>query len=147
MSTLLWKLYQPNATLAALPWKKPKETPSKKGCETSSTTSSRSIRTSVKNQSYFESPLTVTESYETQWDHPMHSVSEDTPDELGSPTPPISRNGYYSRSRSRTPLHLNGSLKAPCKAKTRVGTPCKLFSLPGRDFCHRHQSGDSVMIS
>lgn len=63
-----------------------------------------------------------------------------------SPTPPLSSRSYYSRSRSRTPLLLNGSSKGPCKAKTRVGTPCKISALPGRDFCYRHQAGDSVML-
>ncbi|KAG5862206.1 hypothetical protein JTB14_014632 [Gonioctena quinquepunctata] len=64
-------------------------------------------------------------------------------------TPPVSRNGYYhlasSRSRSRTPLLLNTSLRTHCRATTRVGTPCKLLSQPGRDFCYRHQTGESVM--
>lgn len=65
-------------------------------------------------------------------------------------TPPVSRNGHYthlsrSRSRSNTPLQINTSLKSPCNAKTRVGTPCKLTSLPGRLYCYRHQSGDSVI--
>ncbi|XP_064212659.1 protein brambleberry isoform X2 [Tribolium castaneum] len=65
---------------------------------------------------------------------------------LGSPTPPHSRSGFYRpRSRSNTPLVLNGSARGVCHAKTRVGTPCKLASLPGRDFCYRHQTGDSVM--
>ncbi|XP_023025731.1 protein brambleberry [Leptinotarsa decemlineata] len=65
-------------------------------------------------------------------------------------TPPISRNGHYptssrSRSRSRTPLLLNTSIRSPCRAKTRQGTPCKLISQPGRDFCFRHQTGESVI--
>ncbi|KAJ8963728.1 hypothetical protein NQ314_005421 [Rhamnusium bicolor] len=69
-------------------------------------------------------------------------------EDFDSLTPPVSRNGHYSvrsRSRSITPLHINTSLRGSCKAKTRVGTPCKLSSLPGRDFCYRHQTGDSVM--
>lgn len=65
-------------------------------------------------------------------------------------TPPVSRNGYYSpisrsHSRSNTPLRLNTSMRSPCTAKTRLGTPCKLTAAPGRDFCYRHQTGDSVM--
>ncbi|RZC38000.1 brambleberry-like, partial [Asbolus verrucosus] len=63
---------------------------------------------------------------------------------LGSPTPPLSRSGFYrARSRSNTPLIMNGGSRGICHAKTRVGTPCKLSSLPGRDYCYRHQSGDS----
>ncbi|KAJ8939936.1 hypothetical protein NQ318_007864 [Aromia moschata] len=66
-------------------------------------------------------------------------------------TPPVSRNGHYnsvrprSRSRSNTPLYINTRLRGSCGAKTRAGTPCKLSSLPGRDYCYRHQTGDSVM--
>lgn len=65
-------------------------------------------------------------------------------------TPPASRSGYYtlnsrSRSRSNTPLRLNTSLRSPCTARTRQGTPCKLSAAPGRDFCFRHQTGDSIM--
>nr|CAI5868799.1 unnamed protein product [Callosobruchus analis] len=65
-------------------------------------------------------------------------------------TPPVSRNGdcsvkSVSRSRSRTPLNLNTGRRSSCMAKTRLGTPCKLSSLPGRDFCHRHQGGDSII--
>lgn len=73
---------------------------------------------------------------------PLEEDSED----YGTPTPPPSNQSYYSRSRSRTPLNLNGSLKGACKARTRVGTPCKISSLPGRDYCYRHQSGDSIMM-
>lgn len=61
-----------------------------------------------------------------------------------SPTPPLSSRNGISRSRSRTPL-LNKSYRSACQAKTRIGTPCKLSTLPGRDFCHRHLNGDSVM--
>ncbi|KAL1491145.1 hypothetical protein ABEB36_011786 [Hypothenemus hampei] len=72
---------------------------------------------------------------------------EEETDTFQSLTPPLSRNGHYllSRSRSNTPLRLNTSLKAACRATTRAGTPCKLTSLPGRDYCYRHQSGDSIM--
>lgn len=67
---------------------------------------------------------------------------------LSSLTPPISRNGFYKpRSRSHTPLLFNSSLRGSCAARTRAGTPCKLSSLPGRDFCYRHQTGDSVLGS
>ncbi|KAJ8920677.1 hypothetical protein NQ315_004816 [Exocentrus adspersus] len=69
-------------------------------------------------------------------------------DTFHSLTPPVSRNGYYnvrSRSRSTTPLYLNTSLRSPCHANTRTGTRCKLSSLPGRDYCYRHQSGDSII--
>lgn len=67
-------------------------------------------------------------------------------EDYGRPTPPPSSQSYHSRSRSQTPLRLNGSLKHGCKAKTRLGTPCKITSLPGRDYCFRHQTGDSVML-
>ncbi|XP_071052470.1 protein brambleberry-like [Onthophagus taurus] len=74
--------------------------------------------------------------------------AEDNVSEFCSPTPPLSRSGYYSsRSRSRTPLHINtSSLKSPCKALTRIGAPCKLFSTPGRDYCYKHQSGSSIVL-
>lgn len=64
-------------------------------------------------------------------------------------TPPASNRSYSSRSRSRTPLlNLNGgAMKRGCRAKTRLGTPCKISSLPGRDYCYRHQGGDSVMLT
>lgn len=78
----------------------------------------------------------------------MSSKSDQEDDYFDSVTPPESRASHYSvrsRSRSNTPLKLNTSLRGSCRAKTRVGTPCKLTSLPGRDFCYRHQSGDSVM--
>lgn len=88
---------------------------------------------------------------------------DDIEEEIEAPTPPLSRNGILddslrflsptpslsyrngqSRSRSRTPL-LNKSFRSSCQANTRLGTPCKLSSLPGRDYCHRHQSGDSII--
>ncbi|GJQ69802.1 hypothetical protein Trydic_g22360 [Trypoxylus dichotomus] len=75
-----------------------------------------------------------------------YSSNEDTFD-YSSPTPPLSRMGYYSsRSRSRTPSTFNLSIsKSYCLAKTRLGTQCKLTSVPGRDYCHRHLRGDSLM--
>lgn len=75
-----------------------------------------------------------------------NEVADTFNEDFHSLTPPVSRNGHYSvRSRSSTPLRLNTSLKGPCHARTRMGTPCKLTSLPGRDYCYRHQAGDSVM--
>ncbi|XP_060517892.1 protein brambleberry-like [Cylas formicarius] len=68
--------------------------------------------------------------------------------EYQSLTPPRSRVGTYSvrsRSRSATPLVLNASSRSACHAKTRTGTPCRITSMPGRDFCYRHQNGDSVL--
>ncbi|KAK9870481.1 hypothetical protein WA026_008039 [Henosepilachna vigintioctopunctata] len=63
--------------------------------------------------------------------------------DFGSPTPPLSRSGFYrSRSRSKTPNLVGG--KTYCHAKTRLGTPCKLSSMTGRDYCYKHLSGDSV---
>lgn len=83
----------------------------------------------------------------TQFDYELkESADEDLFDEYKNLTPPPSNKSYTSRSRSHTPLNLNGGLKRACKARTRVGTPCKISSLPGRDFCYRHQSGDSVMM-
>lgn len=61
---------------------------------------------------------------------------------FAQPTPPLSMNGY-SRSRSRTPF-LN---RSQCSAITRSGTNCKCMSIPGRDLCHRHLNGDSVILS
>lgn len=62
-----------------------------------------------------------------------------------SPTPSLSsRNHLSSRSRSRTPL-LNTSIRSNCHGTTRMGTRCKLSSLPGRDYCYRHQNGDSII--
>lgn len=75
-----------------------------------------------------------------------HLEQED--DYFDTLTPPESRTSHYSvrsRSRSNTPLKLNSGFRGACHAKTRMGTPCKLSSLPGRDYCYRHQSGDSVM--
>ncbi|XP_019867205.1 protein brambleberry [Aethina tumida] len=64
-------------------------------------------------------------------------------------TPPLSRNGFYSprsRSGSRTPsLYSNGLLKSDCQAMTRQGTPCKLSALYGKQYCYRHEKGDSVL--
>ncbi|XP_028131552.2 protein brambleberry-like isoform X2 [Diabrotica virgifera virgifera] len=73
----------------------------------------------------------------------------DTFQDYNNMTPPASRNGDYfprsaSRSRSRTPLSFNTSLRANCTATTRAGTPCKLTTLPGRDLCYRHLGGSSV---
>ncbi|KAB0804700.1 hypothetical protein PPYR_01670 [Photinus pyralis] len=62
-----------------------------------------------------------------------------------SPTMSYLKSGYLPpRSRSRTPSVLNGGIKNSCSAKTRLGTPCKLTALSGRDFCYRHQAGDSI---
>lgn len=73
-------------------------------------------------------------------------ITEDFYEEYENLTPPPSSRSC--RSRSPTPLlNLNGGIRRSCKAKTRVGTPCKITSLPGRDFCYRHQSGDSIMLS
>lgn len=68
---------------------------------------------------------------------------EDFNNKFSSPTPPLSRNGRSTRSR--TPSVLSPLHKSSCSAKTRLGTPCKLNPIPGRDFCHRHQHGDSIM--
>ncbi|KAI4465766.1 protein gamete expressed 1 [Holotrichia oblita] len=87
-------------------------------------------------------------NYEINETNTLHySSNEDTFEEYCSPTPPLSRSGYYSsRSRSTTPSTLNLSItKKYCVAKTRLGTPCKLTSIPGRDYCHRHLRGDSLM--
>lgn len=74
------------------------------------------------------------------------AVNDDVDDRLEysytSPTPPESRNGHYPpKSRSVTPLRH----KVTCRGVTRAGTPCKMTSLVGRDFCYRHQHGDSIL--
>lgn len=74
-----------------------------------------------------------------------HNETDYFSDQFQRLTPPISRNGHYPRSRSNTPLRLNESLRFTCGAKTRAGTPCKLSAITGRDYCYRHQRGDSVM--
>lgn len=63
--------------------------------------------------------------------------------DFASPTPPLSRASVRSRSKSRTPS-TTVTAKSFCQAKTRVGTPCKLSSLQGSDYCYRHLRGDSV---
>lgn len=74
----------------------------------------------------------------------LDNPTSDSFNEFEAPTPPLSRSGFYkSRSRSRTPNLLSG--KESCHAITRLGTPCKISCLPGRDFCYRHQAGDSVL--
>ncbi|CAH0557887.1 unnamed protein product [Brassicogethes aeneus] len=81
----------------------------------------------------------------------FYEQEDEHQDSFSSTTPPLSRSDFYSpvrsqmsRSRSGTPLYLSAS-KESCHAKTRSGTPCKLSAVLGRDFCHRHQKGDSVM--
>ncbi|XP_076270203.1 protein brambleberry-like isoform X2 [Rhynchophorus ferrugineus] len=61
-------------------------------------------------------------------------------------TPPFSRNENRSsvRSRSATPFSVFAP-RGSCGAVTRAGTPCKLSAIQGRDFCYKHQNGDSVM--
>nr|CAH7725985.1 unnamed protein product [Callosobruchus chinensis] len=86
----------------------------------------------------------------SQPDEEQEEYVNESMDHFDDFTPPVSRNGdysvkSYSRSRSRTPLNMNTGRRSSCMAKTRLGTPCKLSSLPGRDFCHRHQGGDSII--
>lgn len=67
-------------------------------------------------------------------------------DDFANPTPPISRNGFYTSPRSRSITPAGNSLNSSkCSARTRLGTPCKITAAPGRSFCYRHQAGDSVM--
>lgn len=144
----LTKLYGHKIPIASLPWKK--QTPKKLSSPVSSSpepyteptdysTKGSISSTSLTEKKYaYRSPLdTLDETFELRRDNNFN--------DYGSPTPPLSTSGQYSRSRSRTPLQLNGSIKGPCQARTRLGTPCKLGTLPGRDFCYRHQMGDSVM--
>ncbi|VEN49079.1 unnamed protein product, partial [Callosobruchus maculatus] len=89
-------------------------------------------------------------NHSSQPDEESEEYVNESIDHFDDFTPPVSRNGDYSvksfsRSRSRTPLNMNTGRRSSCLAKTRLGTPCKLSSLPGRDFCHRHQGGDSVI--
>ncbi|CAH1104406.1 unnamed protein product [Psylliodes chrysocephalus] len=105
---------------------------------------------------HFTPPQTIILEVSKNNQHPTSSTSYNEDDYENADTfqdfnftPPESRNGHYSprsvsRSRSRTPLLLNSSLKISCRSRTRMGTPCKLARLPGRDFCYRHQSGSSV---
>lgn len=106
---------------------------------------------SVTSTNYHDISINSTSNETIQSKFPLDEENEnaDTFNDFDF-TPPVSRNSYYSlssrsRSRSNTPLRLNTSLRGPCKAKTRLGTPCKLVAAPGRDYCYRHQSGDSVM--
>lgn len=88
-------------------------------------------------------------SYRNKFESSNLYTSIEEEDNFSNPTPPASRNGFYSfaRSRSCTPLILNGISKDKCNSKTRMGTPCKLTALPGRDYCHKHQNGDSILGS
>lgn len=107
----------------------------------SSCTSENNLSPDINKSSRYPD-VSASEYYYSSKDLVDQPISEDFND-FGAPTPPLSRSGYYgSRSRSRTPNLLGG--KGSCHAKTRVGTPCKLSCLPGRDFCHRHQAGDSI---
>ncbi|XP_060066443.1 protein brambleberry-like [Ylistrum balloti] len=51
---------------------------------------------------------------------------------------PIPSTSYRHTSRSSTPLSTTSSR---CLGTTRSGTPCRLQSPPGHDFCHRHRQG------
>ncbi|XP_044751710.1 protein brambleberry-like [Coccinella septempunctata] len=107
--------------------------------------SSGNVENNIKNiyseKGYVYPDVTSSEYYSSK--NLLDEPTSDNFNEFGSPTPPLSRSGYYkSRSRSRTPNLLGG--KESCHAKTRLGTPCKLSCLPGRDFCYRHQAGDSI---
>ncbi|KAL3282470.1 hypothetical protein HHI36_005653 [Cryptolaemus montrouzieri] len=89
-----------------------------------------------------EVDVTSTDNFSTPPIEFERKISREYND-FGTPTPPLSRSGFYiPRSRSNTPNLLGG--KGSCHAKTRTGTSCKLSCLPGRDFCYRHQSGDSI---
>ncbi|CAG9859936.1 unnamed protein product [Phyllotreta striolata] len=96
--------------------------------------------THVTSEQKFQVPSSSKDDKEDECDDESRDTFQDF-----NITPPASRNGHYfgSRSRSRTPL--SNSIKNNCHATTRMGTPCKLSSLPGRDFCYRHQNGSSVM--
>lgn len=117
-----------------LTWKKSEK--SEKYSESSPKNENITSHNSFREQC-FQSPMsTINETYE------FDQNSEVGNSDFWSPTPPASRSG-----RSRTPNVMSGSHKSSCLAKTRLGTPCKLSSLPGRDFCHRHQNGSSVIMS
>ncbi|OWF39851.1 protein brambleberry-like [Mizuhopecten yessoensis] len=51
---------------------------------------------------------------------------------------PIPSTSFRHASRSSTPLSTTSSR---CIGTTRSGTPCRLQSPPGHDFCHRHRQG------
>ncbi|XP_066141533.1 protein brambleberry-like isoform X2 [Euwallacea fornicatus] len=101
---------------------------------------------SSTNSRYLEVNKNTSQLF-TNHEEPEHNETDYYNNTFSPITPPISRNGHYSRirsrSRSNTPLILNSSLR--CAAKTRAGTPCKLSSLPEKQFCYRHQTGDSVI--
>lgn len=130
----------------AIAWSRAKLTPTK---SSESSSPNREINTKPTS-SYYQ--VTSSKSFtntEEDEESTGHNETDHFSEDFHSLTPPISRNGHYSsirsRSRSNTPLILNTSYRGNCNAKTRAGTPCKLSSLPGRDFCYRHQTGDSVM--
>lgn len=136
----VWKSKIPQQ---ALPWIKHKLTPKKD-------------KNSTENSSHSPNllpPLTVNhingETYSRYESHSSHRTKDEDEERddyvLSSPvSTPLRNRSYSSRSRSRTPLSLNGTYRAACSARTRMGTPCKLSSLPGRDYCFKHQTGDSI---
>lgn len=89
----------------------------------------------------------IVDNFEKSHLDSKYEDEEDSFDEYASPTPPLSRIGHYNRSRSQTPLFKSTLIasRVNCKANTRLGSACKNTSMPGRDFCHRHQKGDSVI--
>lgn len=96
------------------------------------------------NLNYKTSPKVISSQSNGYMDK-SESENEEDKFEFDTPTAPyLQRRLQSSRSRSRTPVILNGSVKSPCGARTRMGTPCKLTTMPGRDFCYRHQGGDSI---
>lgn len=111
---------------------------------------------SVLGDSHIKTPLgnsTVSDSYSYtngytykryNLDTPEHESENGDYDHFAQPTPPLSRLGRSSRSK--TPSSPRSVLRQKCSANTRMGTPCKSIALLGRDFCYRHQTGSSVIV-
>lgn len=140
---------------AAIPWIQGKVTPVKQKYSPEETVIGNNSTTPSVSFTQYQEPSMVystTQNNSSKFPHNEDDNDTETSDSFKdfNLTPPVSRNGYYnfanrSKSRSNTPLRLNTGLKGSCHAKTRMGTPCKLSALAGRDYCYRHQTGDSVM--
>lgn len=91
-------------------------------------------------------PWVTSEESTSKLKYRRHSESDEEVD--GDETSPLKINSssvLRSRARSNTPLLLNDYHKELCHARTRAGTPCKLFSIHGREYCRRHQNEHSIM--
>ncbi|XP_066251045.1 protein brambleberry-like [Euwallacea similis] len=139
---IFWAMSFRKTRLQAIGWTQSKTNPTTSDISSISTRSS----SASTNSRYLEVNRNTTQLFTNQ-EELEHNETDYYDDNFSPITPPISRNGHYSRirsrSRSNTPLLLNSSSR--CGAKTRAGTPCKLSSLPEKQFCYKHQGGDSIM--